>query len=235
MKERAENHSRRESPFRAGSIRYQICSSERESRVHETRHRRHPRPDGGGTRRHHRRRADAPRLQPFLLRLPRRSRTRSRAAPSLRAAGARSARQARCDRRTVGAARLGRGRGIRTAPTPRAARRCDTEGRVPALPQRALVRTINTETARADRSAVAMCVGSGALARRAAGDYRYEHFDECYAHREEPTRFVDLFNRTIAPCGRVASDAPRFGTQGHPSAGRVAVCSGFGMDVDEIH
>lgn len=73
------------------------------------------RPGAGRPRRRLRRRAEPLRLQPLLLRLPRGPRAGARAAPPLRAAGARPARAPPAGRRAARAARARRGRGVRAA------------------------------------------------------------------------------------------------------------------------
>src|SRR4051794_36226738 len=74
-----------------------------------------PRSARGRARRGHRRRADAPGLQPLVLRLPGRDRARGPPGPTLRPAGTRPARAPPDHRRADGAARPGRRRGVGTA------------------------------------------------------------------------------------------------------------------------
>lgn len=63
----------------------------------------------------------------------------------------------------------------------------------------------------------------------------------CYAHREEPARFVDIFNRTVAPvvgkC-RLSTHLCFGNYKGHAVGRReyaVMFPAFLGMDVDEIH
>ena len=181
--------------------------------------RRHARPAGGRPGRHHRRRADPARLQPFLLRLPRRHRPGRRPAraasgrpPTTSAAGTRSS--ANCARpRGLGAVeefkRLKRS--ARSAARRRRRSRRACRGRT-----RSAAGCCPTTQYR-DRYALTealLPIVRAELEALVAAGCREITVDEpsmsCYAYKEDPRRFVDIFNRTVEPVvGQVpALDAP---------------------------
>ena len=134
--------------------------------------------------------------------LPRRaSSSRVGAAAALGAAGARPARQAQARRRADRAARARRGGGVRAAARAGAARPA-LKASVPGPYTLAAGRIERSRPLRghrdaaADRRARARGAGRGRLRARSRWTSRR---CSCYAYREDPERFVDIFNRTVEP------------------------------------